>query len=129
VLDASGNLYGATRYGGAGDRGAVYELIHSGVSWTATVLSTGGSDSTLARADAGNLYGTTCTGGAHNSGTVFKLSPTSGGGVKTVLHDFTGGADGYCPLGNVMLGADGTLCGTTIGGGAHQWGVVFEVTP
>src|SRR5262245_8115928 len=46
----------------------------------------------------GNLYGTSTSGGDFNAGTVFKLSPDgSGGWTKTVLHHFTGGADGTNP--------------------------------
>jgi uncharacterized repeat protein (TIGR03803 family) len=43
----------------------------------------------------GNLYGTTFGGGTSGKGTVFKLSIT---GKETVLHSFTGGADGGSPV-------------------------------
>src|SRR6266478_4006160 len=43
------------------------------------------------RDSAGNLYGTTPYGGRANAGVVYKLDPT---GHETVLHSFTGGADG-----------------------------------
>jgi uncharacterized repeat protein (TIGR03803 family) len=57
------------------------------------------------------------------------VSLSGGTWVKSVLHDFTGGADGYCPLGNVIVGSDGTLYGTTLYGGAAQSGVVFAIAP
>jgi uncharacterized repeat protein (TIGR03803 family) len=47
----------------------------------------------LIRDAAGNLYGTT-SGGGFGYGVVFKRTPT---GTETVLHSFTGGADGAGP--------------------------------
>jgi uncharacterized repeat protein (TIGR03803 family) len=44
----------------------------------------------------GNLYGTTANGGTGNSGVVYKVNPN---GQETVLHSFTGGADGANPTG------------------------------
>jgi uncharacterized repeat protein (TIGR03803 family) len=58
---------------------------------------------------------------------VFKIDPS---GVETVLHSFTGGADGGYPLWVVLaLDPDGNLYGTTAFGGASNAGVVFKVIP
>jgi uncharacterized repeat protein (TIGR03803 family) len=46
------------------------------------------------RDSAGNLYGTTYTGGASGAGVVFRVDKS---GHETVLHSFTGGADGAIP--------------------------------
>jgi len=49
----------------------------------------------------------------------------------TVLHDFTGGADGGSPsAASLTLGGSGTLYGTTVGGGVGDpgQGVVFQIT-
>ena len=79
---------------------------------------------------AGNLYGTTRWGGRWGGGTVFELSPNGNGGwTETVLHSFTGGADGEQPWGPVMLDSAGNVYGTTAGGGAATLGVVFELSP
>jgi uncharacterized repeat protein (TIGR03803 family) len=76
---------------------------------------------------AGNLYGTTPGGGAGNAGVVFKVDPS---GNETVLHSFTGGADGGQPEAGVLLDAAGNLYGTTsAGGGTKGAGVVFKVDP
>ncbi|MGB7844321.1 MAG: choice-of-anchor tandem repeat GloVer-containing protein, partial [Candidatus Acidiferrum sp.] len=48
-------------------------------------------------------------------------------GVVTVLHSFTA-TDGATPN-QLVLANDGNLYGTTISGGAHSDGIVFEVTP
>src|SRR5438045_599299 len=68
----------------------------------------------LIRDAAGNLYGTTPTGGACNAGTVFKLDTT---GKETVLHSFTGGADGGDPWAGLVRDPAGNLYGTSYLGG------------
>jgi uncharacterized repeat protein (TIGR03803 family) len=77
--------------------------------------------------DAGNLYGTT-VGCAFQCGDllgkVFKLDKT---GKETVLHTFTGGADGAIPLAGLIRDVSGNLYGTTSGGGASGGGVVYKV--
>ena len=47
----------------------------------------------------------------------------------TDLHDFTGGSDGRYPAGSIAFDPAGNLYGTTTGGGAIGYGVVFEITP
>ncbi len=152
VLDNSGNVYGSTQFGGS-CCGTVYELSPtSSGGWTYKVLH-GFSNSSLGayvspslvRDSAGNLYGTTINGGNLNvdcngtgCGVVFELSPTSSGPWKeTVLHTFSGGADGANPFGGLLIGPDGSLYGTTVrGGNNHQCatkyvqgcGVVYRLT-
>src|SRR5271166_6101796 len=101
LMDASGNLYGTTSYGGMG--GTAFELSpppQPGGTWTETVIYTfgagGNEDGIVPLAgmvfDAeGNLYGTTSTGGSAGGGTVFELSPpTSTGGpwTEVILYNF-----------------------------------------
>ncbi len=79
---------------------------------------------------AGNLYGTTSDGGIHNNGTVFELTPRQGGGwTESVLHSFGNGADGTQPDAGLIFDATGNLYGTTSGGGIHNYGTVFKLTP
>jgi uncharacterized repeat protein (TIGR03803 family) len=78
---------------------------------------------------AGNLYGTTVASGAYGRGSVFKLTPSNGTWIYSDVYDFTGGADGSLPVGNVILDQYGNLYGTTTQGGAYNYGVVFEITP
>jgi uncharacterized repeat protein (TIGR03803 family) len=86
----------------------------------------------LIRDSAGNLYGTTSVGGpstgATNAGVVFKLDKTG----ETVLHSFTGGADGASPTAGVIQDSAGNLYGTTRYGGSssrcsYGCGVVFKL--
>jgi len=73
---------------------------------------------------AGNLYGTTEGGGASNAGVVFKLDTA---GTETVLHSFTGGADGANPYAGLIRDSAGNLYGTTEAGGVSNFGVVFKL--
>jgi len=88
----------------------------------------------LAMNAAGNLFGTTSEGGSHNAGIVFELTPGKNGVWKEeVLHNFTGGYDGYGPYGGLVLDASGNIYGTaTYGGGggcSGGCGIVFKFTP
>ncbi|HEY4902493.1 MAG TPA: hypothetical protein VIH89_03385 [Candidatus Sulfotelmatobacter sp.] len=53
VMDAAGNLYGATGTGGAVSEGAIYELTPSGSGWTETNIFnfTGGRSQCQSRRD------------------------------------------------------------------------------
>ena len=81
----------------------------------------------------GNLYGTTNGaysdvggGGTHNAGVVFTIDAS---GHYTVLHSFTGGADGSSPQ-SLIRDEAGNLYGTAAtGGGAAEAGVVFKMDP
>jgi len=142
-MNATGNLYGTTRYGGNNKScpgygigcGTVFELDTNGVE---TVLHnfTGAdganSSANLIMDAAGNFYGTTEFGGITNGcsgtgfagcGVVFKLS----GRKETVLHRFTGGADGALPWAGVIADSSGALYGTTNAGGSVGGGVVFKL--
>ncbi len=59
-------------------------------------------------------------------GAIFKLSPP---GAVTALYTFTGGSDGGKPHDTLIADAAGNLYGTTLRGGAHNFGVVFKLTP
>ncbi len=78
---------------------------------------------------AGNLYGTTMEGGIHGQGMVFELTPQEGGGwTEKVLHSFNS-TDGAYPYAGLIFDAAGNLYGTTVRGGIHDDGAVFELTP
>jgi uncharacterized repeat protein (TIGR03803 family) len=126
VLDAAGNLYGTTAYGGAtGENcfhdlsgtgcGVAFQLTPTSNGWKGAVLHTftgnrdGGNPlAGLTLDSSGNLYGTAASGGNVSDckefqydgcGVVFELSAASskGGWKEAVLHAFTGGVDGYGP--------------------------------
>jgi hypothetical protein len=146
TFDHAGNLYGTTCCGviQEGHGGAVvFELSPSGGTWTLTTLYSfsnsgpSGPTSTLTMDASGALYGNLYGAGAYDYGAIFKLTPSAGGWTYTSLHDFTGGADGAHPWGQVILDANGNVYGTTTAGGSTVGecyenlgcGVVFEITP
>ena len=140
IADSAGNLFGTTAYGGPlHNDGVVFELSPPGAgrtAWTETVLfafhGTGGQfvAAGLIADSARNLYGMAGEGGRADDGVVFKLSPPAAGQTawtKTVLHSFNG-ADGGDPLAALIADGAGNLYGTAYRGGAHDAGVVFELT-
>lgn len=144
MMDAAGNLYGTTWFGGdivdcpttsyIPGCGVVFKIDTSG---NETVLYTFCSQSNctdgafprggLIMDAAGNLYGTTGGGGntspacGAGCGVVFELVKANNY-AETVLHVFTGirtGNDGNNPFGNLVMDASGNLYGTTVVGGTY----------
>ncbi len=138
ILDAAGNLYGTTSYGGDVYGGVVFKLARGGSGkWKETVLYSlvgayeGGSYAGVTFDKAGSLYGTTNGGSCFSGGTVFKLSPRKHSDwYYTLLYKFSqGGKDGACPSASVTFDATGNLYSTTFLGGAYNAGVVFRLAP
>jgi uncharacterized repeat protein (TIGR03803 family) len=137
VIDAAGNLYGTTGYGGAGNCvlvgalmgcGMVYELsppAQKGEAWTETILYSFPTDAKegyvpwgdLVFDPKGNLYGATYFGGGYGTscnpfyqycGAVFELSPPmQKGGAWTE---------------KVLHGFQGTSAGSVAGDGEYPNG-------
>ena len=133
---ADGHAYGTTGGGGAGNRGAVYQLTPSAGGWTETVIYRfmAGNDGFVPYGGVvadnnGNLYGTTIAGGSFNVGTIYQLTPSGSGWTEHVLYSFTGGNDGETPIGNLIVDAAGNLYGTASEGGINGGGTVFELSP
>jgi uncharacterized repeat protein (TIGR03803 family) len=133
-----GALYGTTMAGGgSGSRcgygcGTVFTVSLAGKE---RVLHRFGSGTDGAGPQAGlivynaTLYGTTVYGGACNNGstngcgTVFAISPL---GKERILHTFGTSYDGQNPFAGLVV-QNGTLYGTTDGGGTHGYGTVFAL--
>ena len=135
ISDAQGNLYGFTTGGGSSAWGTAYEfqLSEGGFSYHIIYtfepnLGAGPELTNLPTLHAGNLYGAATTGGNGRAGAVFELTPSGGSWNFLSLHDFTG-PDGGWPAGSPLLDAAGNLYGVTEVGGAHDQGVVWEITP
>lgn len=153
VIDSADNLYGMTTNGGGGN-GAVFKLTPQAGGGVVEsiihpfkvcgVVCTDGANpfDGLTMDAAGNLYGTTDLGGggggagSEGHGVVFKLTPQADGPwTETILHRFTGGADGAFPTDDqVVVDSAGNVFGTTFNGGQiglcpTGCGVVFEIKP
>lgn len=149
-LDAFGNLYGITEFGGLTNRacildpnntcGTVFKIDPTGALTYLYKFTGAGTDGYNPLGGpildpAGNLYGTTPYGGAANCvagdrsavgcGTVFKVTQT---GAESV-YSFTTGGDH--PVGGLVRDVAGNLYGTTEfqGPTADSLGSVFEMRP
>jgi uncharacterized repeat protein (TIGR03803 family) len=130
IMDAAGNLYGTTGFGGDFGIGVVFKLDPTGketVVHTFTGADGAEPSAPLIMDSAGNLYGTTFRGGAAGFGTIFKLNPATG--AFTVLHSFTGGSDGGHLGAGLLMDSAGNLDGTTEIGGTGGAGTVFKLDP
>jgi uncharacterized repeat protein (TIGR03803 family) len=98
VFDQKGNLYGATRGGGANGLGTAFELTPgTDGQWTETILHNfpdapgdGVFPSSVVMDGSGNLYGTTLDGGVNDdAGIVFELTPGGNGlWTETTIWNF-----------------------------------------
>jgi len=132
IFDPAGNLYGTTSGGNYPyPSPTVFEMTYG--SWNLnTLYSFSPLDNSpiagVARDAAGNLYGTAYNIGG-GCGVVFKLTPGQYGWTYTTLYDFPNGNLGCGPRGGVVVDANGNVYSTTSGGGTHDAGVVFEISP
>jgi uncharacterized repeat protein (TIGR03803 family) len=147
ILDAKGNLYTTTYYGGAYRQGTVSEFSpQANGEWTQKVLHSfnpNGKDGANPKAGlmfdtAGNLYGTTFYGGnlqgfPNGHGVVFKLAPgTNNTWDETILYAFCSASsckDGAFPESGVIIDSSRNLYGTAEGGGTNDDGTVFKIAP
>ncbi len=145
LLDQSGNLYGTTRNGGLYTEGTIFEMSpYNGANnhccREILVYSFGQSSADgqhplagLIFDSSGNLLGTTANGGPNNGGTVFgiRINPSN----FSVLHNFTGGADGSHPFATLNIDVTGNLFGSAANGGTGSCsylgttgcGTIFEL--
>lgn len=142
LVDAGGNLFGASEGGGENFSGTIFELMPRGSGkWKEKILYTfcldfsckdGQAPMGIVRDAAGNFYGTTRAFGANGrGGTLFRLAAD---GSFSVLHDFCSDetcTDGRQPGAPPTLDATGNVYGTAVSGGEHDsggghGGVVFK---
>jgi len=137
LMDVNGTLYGTTSKGGTVQKEAWGTVFAISLSGDENVLYSfrGGAagDGKLPTAGlarvGGTFYGTTNNGGNPSAcqggcGTVYSVTVN---GSEKVLHSFGGSNDGRNPFAG-LIDVDGTLYGTTGGGGANLKGTVFAIT-
>jgi uncharacterized repeat protein (TIGR03803 family) len=142
VQGTDGNFYGTSADTNLGN-GTVFKMASTGTVTTLyTFCTTSGCpdgkipQGALVEGPDGNFYGVTQQGGAKSQGVVFRITPS--GGLTTIYSfcSLTNCADGSSPVAGLVLGPDGNLYGTTLGGGANHallcgsggCGTAFKIT-
>jgi uncharacterized repeat protein (TIGR03803 family) len=142
-----GAVAGYIESGGIGDQpGAIVQISPGGQFQLIHTLAANGSEGDtpsgpLVQDSTGALYGMTASSNNNYlqtaAGVAFKVTTA---GQYTILHSFTGGADGMVDVDKFMptliLGSDGNLYGTTVAGGnttsenctPFGCGTVFQLT-
>lgn len=142
-VDAMGRIYG-TAQGGAMHVGALFKLEQVAGHWTESVVHDFCSDfdGTICHdgmnpgfpplIDAnGDLTGTTAGDGEHDHGIIFKIAMGGAHPKFTKLHSFCTLShcnDGSAVFGGLTMDASGNLFGTTVQGGFHDCGTLFELS-
>ena len=147
LLASDGNYYGVAGGDGAADRGSIFKMTPAGVVTTLVAFTGNGGAvpgnsprGRLLEGPGGFLYGATIQGNntAHadpSYGTIFKVSKA---GAFTSLVNFTrlvtpgetaATAYGAYPFGDLALGGDGVIYGTTLNGGASDKGTIWSLDP
>jgi uncharacterized repeat protein (TIGR03803 family) len=123
TIDASGNLFGTTRFGGQNGRGTIFKIAANGTksevfSFPVSVLSypSGG----VLFDGAGNIYGTTF----YSDGSIYQLTPSLS---LNTLYTFTN-IDGYQPMGQLTMDKQGIIYGATRLGGSASLGVLYSIS-
>jgi uncharacterized repeat protein (TIGR03803 family) len=127
---SDGKLYGVTFSGGDNDRGVLFSLDISNLSYSKVrsfQLAEGGHPmGDLLRSSNGKLYGTTRYGGINNGGTIFSYDPI--GATFTTLRSFAF-SEGAEAVAGVVEAHDGKLYGGTTQGAAYGYGSIFSFNP
>ena len=148
LLASDGNYYGvAGGNGTAADKGTIFKMTPAGVTTTLVAFTGNGGAvpgnsprGRLLEGPGGFLYGATIQGNntGHvdpSYGTIFKVSKA---GTFTSLVNFTrlvlpnetaATAYGGFPVGDLAIGTDGLIYGTTINGGASDKGTLWRLDP
>jgi uncharacterized repeat protein (TIGR03803 family) len=125
-----GHLYGTSFIGGADGRGTIFRVTLTGEF---TLLRSMGATPTdaslpytgLVQASDNKLYGTTLSGGNNDKGTIFRIALD--GSNFEIIHHFSG-ANGENPEGQLLVGSDGELYGTTLQGGQSNRGAIYKIS-
>jgi hypothetical protein len=127
-----GKYYGTTYLGGAYDKGTIFEFdsLTGHVSYKASFNGVNGANprSTLTPAGDGIYYGTSERGGISGYGAIYRFNSLTD---SITLMDSFGSAEppfnnGTQPYASLSSVGNGIYLGTTPGGGAYNYGEIFE---
>lgn len=130
IQASDGHLYGTAFIGGADGAGAIFRVTLAGGY---TLLHSLGSTATdaslpytgLVEGPDHNLYGTTLRGGNNDKGAIFRIGLD--GNNFSIIHHFND-TDGENPEGQLLVGSDGELYGTTLQGGSSDRGTIYRIS-
>jgi len=129
-----GMLYTIGSSGGVSGKGGVVQFKPDGTGF-ATVREFGtpveepslGMTSPIEAPD-GRLYFATFLGGAHGDGALVRMLK-NGNGLQIIKNFTVSGSEAISPRGDLAVGGDGFLYGTSGAGGAAGKGAVFRLQP
>ena len=131
LMEASdGYFYGATLDGGPNGQGTIFRMTKTGKttvlhSFASFEADGAGPFEAPIEGNDGYFYGTTYSGGTWDRGTIYRMTRS---GVVSILHSFGElETDGRHPVGQLDLGIDGALYGTTVDGGLWGHGTAFRL--
>jgi len=126
------HLYSSTTSGGAD--GTIYRLWFNNGQWVEKRINDNSGEQTggdLVMDRHLNIYGASNNAGANGTGSLWEMvyHPNRMRSFR-LLYSFgaDGSGDGTHPQSGVIVGADGTVYGTTGFGGANNQGIVFALT-
>jgi uncharacterized repeat protein (TIGR03803 family) len=127
-----GKLYGMTATGGDKDYGVIFQFDPATSAYVKKfdfdgMVDGGNPQGNLIQAKNGKLYGLTSMGGKEDFGVLFEYDLATS--TYTRKLDFDGTTTGGTPNGSLLEATDGYLYGYTSGGGANNFGVLFQYDP
>jgi uncharacterized repeat protein (TIGR03803 family) len=139
IQGIDGDFYGTTSSGGSLGGGTIFKVTPAGALTTIWSFGAGGISSpfgNLVQKSDGIFYGVTIGNTSYDRGAVFGFSAATG---AFIVYAFTGDddTDVQFPGATLVLGRDGSLYGTTLGGSGQQLdgadlnftGTAFRITP
>jgi uncharacterized repeat protein (TIGR03803 family) len=143
LLGKDGRIYGTQFGGGKYNQGTVFRISKTGDGFEVLhdfanvfeipgVNDGGGPQGRLAQGSDGTIYGATELGGtALGYGTAWSLKPVGDKWVYKQLRRFTveDRNDANTPHSGLEIDTNGVLYGAGGGGGQHQCGAVYKLTP
>jgi len=130
ITGPDGALYGTTYGGGVSNVGTIYKLNKDGSGYQPLYSFKGQPGDgehpygPLAMGTNGVLFGTTEFGGSNSVGTLFMMK-SDGSGYRVLVH--FGGSPGSYPRGQLILGDDGNLYGTSRFSGTSGGGTIYKI--
>jgi uncharacterized repeat protein (TIGR03803 family) len=126
IQATDGNLYGSVS-----GNGGIFKLTRAGKEtwlWPYPAATPVYGPNGLMQASDGNFYLTDSGRNGFSPGNVWKITPAGKGTEFYPFCQLTNCADGVFPGGPLVQGANGSLYGTTIGGGTYNDGIFFGLT-